>query len=804
VTVLRAWRRFPSRRRWVGLAAAGILVAVVGAAVPAAPSAHAVILGDMRPTDPNDGVAWANYYRSFGENLAPVVAGGSAGPQNVANWLAGYHARGDPYCNHVADAAHPWPGGDMSHNVLFCGPASLGQAITGWVDTPYHGAGFVDPRTTAISFGFNLDTSAALFTMAAPSTLSRWPRPDGVLPSPTFDFGEAPDPRATCGYPAAPAPLGRPLFITFPAAEAFGGASVVGPGFNGSVCALHATPFEGGVMAPGAATRQMALITPAPYQRGQTYTASVVTDHGPYVWSFLVADVPTAPVVTASPSGPGQVTVAWAPVDPKGLAVTSYRVDELTTGAIATTPATNVTFTGLTPGVSYQFRVTATNDVGTSTPGMGTATAIAGPAPPTITAAVSGDGTGLVTWAGPATPARPIVAYQLDVDGGIPIDVGALSAYQLTGLTNGQTYAVRVRAVNGAGVSDWSAPARLTPGVHTQLFFGLAPPVRVVDTRTAGGPLAAGSSRAVDVVTATGAAPSQVAAISMNLTATNAGGPGYLTAWPCDQPRPDTSSVNFAGGEPGVPNHVIVPVAADGTVCVLAGVNAADAIVDVDGWFAAGAGLVPETPHRVLDTRPAGGPVTDAAPAVAPAGALAAVLNVTAAGGSSEPGYVTVYPCGVPVPLASTVNFGRGQTIANAAVVPVAADGTVCLHASTPVHLLVDVAGYATANFVTSGPSRALDTRTGTGPTTGADVDVVPAGAAGAVLNVTAAGGSLAAGYVTVHAADAPAPATSNLNFAARQIVPNAAVVRPNAAGRIHLAASTPVQLVVDVDGYFL
>jgi hypothetical protein len=379
-----------------------------------------------------------------------------------------------------------------------------------------------------------------------------------------------------------------------------------------------------------------------------------------------------------------------------------------------------------------------------------------------------------------------------------------VSTYQFAGLNNGQPYSVRVRAVNAAGVSDWSGPARLTPGLHTQSFFGLATAVRMADTRAAGGPLAAGTVRSVDVVTATGAAPSQVAAISVNLTATNATGPGYLTAWPCDQPPPDASSVNFRGGEPGVPNHVIVPVAADGTVCVFAGVSATDVIVDVDGWFAAGAGLVPEPPHRVLDTRTAGGPVTDAVAAVAPAGAVAAVLNITAAGGSSEPGFVTAYPCGAPLPLASNVNFGRDQTIANAAVVPVAADGAVCLHASTPVHVVVDVAGYVTANFVATGPTRALDTRVAGGLTTGVDVPVAPAGAAGAVLNVTAAGGSLAAGYVTVYAADEPAPATSNLNFAARQIVPNAAVVRPDATGRVHLAASTPVQLVVDVDGYFL
>ncbi|HEY1280091.1 MAG TPA: fibronectin type III domain-containing protein [Acidimicrobiales bacterium] len=784
--------------------AAGVLVATVGAVAPDPPAARAVALGPVRPADLSDGVGWANYYRSFGENLAPVGAGTSAGPQNVANWLAAYHLQGDPYCNHVADANHPWPGGDMAHNVLFCGPPNLAQAITGWVDTPYHGAGFVDPKTTAISFGFNYDTSTALYTTTGASTLSRWPKPDGVLPSPAFDFGEAPDPRATCGYPVAPAALGRPLFITFPAAETFVGASVAGPGFNVPVCALHANPFEGGVMAPGVATRQIALITPAPYQRGQMYTADVETDNGSYVWSFLVADVPSTPAPVAGPSAPGQLTVAWAPVDPKGLPVTSYRVDNLTTGATATTLAPTATFSGLTPGVAYQFRVTATNDVGPSAPGDVTATAITVPAPPTFTAAVNQDGGGLVSWADDATAAAPILSYQIDVDGGVPLDVGALTAYQFSGLTNGQTYQVRVRAVNGAGVSDWSAPAQLTPSRHTQLFFGLVAPVRVADTRAAGGRLSAGTSRAFDVVAATGAAPAQVSAISMNLTATDADGPGYLTAWPCDQPRPDASNVNFNGGEPGVPNHVIVPVAADGTVCVLAGVSGADVILDVDGWFAAGAGLVPETPHRVLDTRGAGAAVIDAVAAVAPAGAVAAVLNVTAAGGSSDAGFVTVYPCGASLPLASSVNFGRNETVANAVVVPVAPDGTVCLHASTPVHLLVDVAGYVTANFAATGPSRVLDTRTGSGPTTGVDVEVAPAGAAGAVLNVTAAGGSVAPGYVTVHAADVPTPATSNLNFAAHQVVPNAAVVRPDGAGRVHLAASTPVQLVVDVAGFFL
>jgi hypothetical protein len=252
-----------------------------------------------------------------------------------------------------------------------------------------------------------------------------------------------------------------------------------------------------------------------------------------------------------------------------------------------------------------------------------------------------------------------------------------------------------------------------------------------------------------------------------------------------------------------MPNHAIVPVARDGTVCITTGIHAADVIVDVDGWFSFGAGLTPETPRRALDTRATTGPTADVAVAVAPAGALAAVVNLTAAGDSAAPGYVTAFACGTAVPLASNLNFEAGQIVANAAVVPVASDGSVCLHANTPTNLVVDVAGAVTDNYVAVTPTRLLDTRIHDGPLSSAVVAAAPAGAAGAVLNVTAAGGATADGFVTVYPADVPLPPTSNVNFRANQIVPNAVVVHPDAAGRVALAASTPVQLVVDAFGSF-
>ena len=781
----------------------GPLAAASGPAAPIAGPARLAL-----PTDPNDGVAWANYLRAFGEDLAPITTSPelSAAPQRHAEWLAAFHAAGDPYCAHGEDATHTWPAGeDHSHNVLYCGPPTVGAAVQGWVDTPYHGAGFVDPTTTAIGFGFAGDTSTGLFAGGGAPALSRWPKPNGVLPSPAMTTGESPEPRTACGYPAGP--VGRPIFLSLPAPAVFAASSIIGP--NGPVahCPLHANPFEPGAqfLDPGETTEQVALLAQSPYVRGQTYTVTIAFATVTSTWSFLVGDAPSAPAVTAAPSGAGQLTVSWAPADGHGLPITSYRVDDVTAGQSQTVGGseTAATFTGLAIGTTHEFRVVATNDLGEGPAGTAVATAVDAPPAPTIVTVVPGRGSAFVAWT--FTPsAAPATGFQIQLDSEPPLDVGNVTERTLAALQEGHTYAVRVRATNGAVAGAWSEPRAVTPTAAGRLFHGLPLPQRAVDTRVGGGPVAPDAVLTVPVVAATGVAPRAAAAISMNLTATNATGPGYFTVWPCDQPRPNASSVNYAGGEPGVPNHVIVPVAPDGTVCITAGVHQADAIVDVDGWFSFASGLSPETPRRALDTRSAGGPTTDIAVVVAPAGAQAAVVNLTVAGGSAAAGFVTAHPCGTAAPLASNLNFGAGEVVANAAVVPLAADGSLCLHASTATNLVVDVAGAITDNYVVVTPTRLLDTRERGGPVTAADVAATPAGAAGAVLNVTAAGGSTADGFITAYPAGAPQPPTSNVNFRTGQIVPNAVVVAPDPIGHVALSASTPVHLVVDTFGSFL
>jgi len=116
------------------------------------------------------------------------------------------------------------------------------------------------------------------------------------------------------------------------------------------------------------------------------------------------------------------------------------------------------------------------------------------------------------------------------------------------------------------------------------------------------------------------------------------------------------------------------------------------------------------TPCRIVDTRnpngPYGGPALSAGAdrtfVVAnqcgiSATAKAVVLNIAVTQPTTGPGFLTLYPAGLPVPLASTINYNAGQTRANNAIVPLGAAGDVTVHCgqgSGTAHVVIDVNGY--------------------------------------------------------------------------------------------------------------
>jgi hypothetical protein len=227
-------------------------------------------------------------------------------------------------------------------------------------------------------------------------------------------------------------------------------------------------------------------------------------------------------------------------------------------------------------------------------------------------------------------------------------------------------------------------------------------PDRVLDTRQSGGPVGAGHTIDVQVAD-TARVPVGATAAVLNVTATDATGPGYLTVYPSDRSQPGVSSVNFVAGIPR-PNTVIAPLGPDGKIKVFAFAET-DVIVDVMGWFgpAGQAEYVEVPPNRIYDSRLQvhGGAKVSAGQTVdlpvvgdvVPPNARSVVLNVTA----TEPdaaGYLTVYPGGAARPSTSNVNYLAGQSIPNAVIVGLGPTGHVDIFTFSSSHVVVDVVGY--------------------------------------------------------------------------------------------------------------
>jgi hypothetical protein len=112
-------------------------------------------------------------------------------------------------------------------------------------------------------------------------------------------------------------------------------------------------------------------------------------------------------------------------------------------------------------------------------------------------------------------------------------------------------------------------------------------------------------------------------------------------------------------------------------------------------------------PCRVFDTRITASPLaanTSRTFAVGglcgvPGDAVAVAANVTAVNPQDQ-GDLRVYPTGTMAPLASIVNFGRGRTRANNAILALGAGGQIDMLCDMPpgspasTHLVLDVTGY--------------------------------------------------------------------------------------------------------------
>jgi len=429
------------------------------------------------------------------------------------------------------------------------------------------------------------------------------------------------------------------------------------------------------------------------------------------------------------------------------------------------------------------------------------------------------------------------IATNVAVGGGVNTFVWNGTDARGNAMSNG-TYWVYIvmKNTSGVGTGYSSGPVRLEkPVPPTPSYYVPLTPARVLDTRTGMG----GNMKAINQqwttelpVTGVGGVPAaNVTAVVMNVTVTEPTGFGFVSAWPSGEPRPLVSSLNFQAGQT-VPNLVTVKVGANGRVNLFNSAGDSHLVADISGYYtnvppAAGGRFTPVTPARLLDTRDGTG-TGAAAPigqsqavnlgvtgvgGVPASGVQAVALNVTATG-SSNSGYLTVWPSGEAMPTASTHNFVAGQTVANMVVAKVGANGRVGIFSGgASTHVVADVIGYFSDKgglFVPVSPTRVVDTRESAGLGEGGSRSVtiangnpMPGSARAAVVNVTSVDASLPS-YLTAWPTGVERPLASTLNPRPGLPIPNQAYLGVGSNGSLDLFnASGSTNVIVDVFGYF-
>ena len=377
----------------------------------------------------------------------------------------------------------------------------------------------------------------------------------------------------------------------------------------------------------------------------------------------------------------------------------------------------------------------------------------------------------------------------------------------------------QVSGIRSSAASQWRA------GQYAGRAGGYTPfpAKRFLDTRSGLGaaraPLTAGGT----ITIRPPGLPSDVTAVTLNLTTTSATRTTSVAVYPAGV-APRSSSVLNTGPGRTTAAAVTVGVGAGGAITIRNGGGSVHVIADLAGVYSTGSspGLVGSF-RRVLDTRSGLGapaariepsrPLTLSLPGL-PAGTRAVNLNLTVTRAQGS-GYLTAYAGGSRRPATSNLNFVKGQNVANLATVPVGPGGTVTIHATAPTDVVADLQGVFVlgtgSRFTPVSPRRVLDTRygwgTGYGPLGGGralavSVDNIPGSASGVAMSLSATGATLPTA-LTLYPTGSPRPVTSNINVTPGQAISGLAVSGIRSSSVSVSSTSGSVAVIGDLMGYY-
>ena len=378
-------------------------------------------------------------------------------------------------------------------------------------------------------------------------------------------------------------------------------------------------------------------------------------------------------------------------------------------------------------------------------------------------------------------------------------------------------------------------------------------PARLLDTRKKVGvttitPVGPGKTIDLQVSGKGGVSASAATAVVLNVTVVSPTSEGYVTLYPTGATRPVASSVNFNKGFTGA-NLVTVKLGTGGKVRFFNASGSTHVIADVMGYYhgtastakAGYGGYSGVEPTRLLDSRsiPNGAlfpgeyytPGIDFGPDVNPH-IKGFAVNITATRTTGS-GYFTAWN-GDPnaVLSTSTLNFTKGKTVPNMAIVPTSACGAGCgvgfetlpvigvlNNSNGNADVIVDLVGVYDDNTLDgmsryrplASPTRIVNTKSAQGisaalkpgqtATVSNTAGVTTFNSLSLVTNTTA-NKPTSNTVLTLWNADIPQPTVSNLNPALGQLVSNMTItdLGVNYDFKVRNASGT-TNLVLDVAG---
>ena len=215
-------------------------------------------------------------------------------------------------------------------------------------------------------------------------------------------------------------------------------------------------------------------------QQGRTYffRAAMLNRDGQGAYSpaisMIPAIVPQAPVLTVQSHAASSVSLSWSAPDDGGQSLTDYVIQyssdhgaSWSTFNDGVSLSTSSVVTGLVSGTVYSFRVAGTNLLGVGT-WSSLVTPQATASAPLISSVATAVGRANITFSAPAeNGGSEISNYEYSTDGGSTwvnaSPAQTTSPLVISGLSNGTTYSVKLRAVNSLGAGAASDPVSVKP-----------------------------------------------------------------------------------------------------------------------------------------------------------------------------------------------------------------------------------------------------------------------------------------------------------------------------------------------------